>query len=163
MRNIWDVPLKPPADKLGNHDLLREVVSPLSRGKEMLIFLYEVRVAYTSQGMEIELGVTFSNVGVFDLRKTNFLSSPSTCVKLVDHIHQVFAIETIRNSSDVAPSSAQVSELEKKNAELTSKLSAEQIRYEKKMSKLRAMISELKSSLAEKDCELSSSAANLVS
>jgi peptidoglycan hydrolase CwlO-like protein len=53
--------------------------------------------------------------------------------------------------------------LEKKNFDLTSKLSAERVRYEKKTSELRGMISELKSSLAEKDDELSSSAADLVS
>ncbi|CAL8162138.1 unnamed protein product [Prunus armeniaca] len=46
-------------------------------------------------------------------------------------------------------------ELEKKNAELISKLFAEQT-YEKKTSDLRVMISELNSSLAKKDSELSS-------
>ncbi|CAL9024579.1 unnamed protein product [Prunus brigantina] len=127
---------------------------------------------------------------VSDLLKTNFLSSPSSCVELVDHIRQagdlgtfsslslekqreatfhliqkglVFAGETIRNSSVVAPSSAQLSELEKKNAELANQLCAEQARYEKKTHDLRAMISELKSSLAEKDSELNSLAADLVS
>ncbi|CAL9011913.1 unnamed protein product [Prunus brigantina] len=77
----------------------------------------------------------FSSVGdgcVFDLLKMNFLSRPSACFKLVDHIHQasdldafsslslekqreakfyllqkgvVFAPEIIWNSSTVAPSS----------------------------------------------------------
>ena len=91
-----------------------------------------------------------SSVGdacVSDLLKTNFLSNPSSCAELVDHIRQagdlgtfsclslekqreasfhliqkglIFAAETIRNSSAVAPSSAQLSELEKKNAELAS-------------------------------------------
>ncbi|CAL8131699.1 unnamed protein product [Prunus armeniaca] len=124
------------------------------------------------------------DAGVSDLLKTQFLSSPSFCAELVDQIRQagdlgafsslslekqreatlhllqkgvVFAAETIQNSS------AQLSELEKKNAELVSKLSAEQTRYEKKTSDLRAMISELKSSLAEKDSELNSSAADLAS
>ena len=130
------------------------------------------------------------DVGVSDLLKTHFLSSPSACAGLVDQIRQagdlgtfsslslekqreatlhllqkgaVFAAETIRNSFAVAPSFAQLSELEKKNAELVCKLSAEQARYEKKTSDLRAMISELKSSLAEKDSELNSSAADLAS
>ncbi|CAL2239307.1 unnamed protein product [Prunus armeniaca] len=127
---------------------------------------------------------------VSDMLKMNFLSNPSSCVELVDHIRQVddlgtfsslslekqreatfhliqkglvFAAETIRNSSAVAPSSAQLNELEKKNAELASQLSAEQAGYEKKTSYLRAMISELKSSLTEKDSKLNSLAADLVS
>ncbi|CAL2271736.1 unnamed protein product [Prunus armeniaca] len=64
------------------------------------------------------------DAGVSDMLKTHFLSSPSACAELVDQIHKVddlgvdFAAETIRNSSYVAPSSAQLSELEKKNAEL---------------------------------------------
>ncbi|CAL2276520.1 unnamed protein product [Prunus armeniaca] len=89
---------------------------------------------------------------VSDMLKTNFLSNLSSCAELVDHIRQagdlgtfsslslekqreatfhlikkglVFAVETIRNSSVVAPSSAQLRELEKKNAELASQLSAE--------------------------------------
>ncbi|CAL2257704.1 unnamed protein product [Prunus armeniaca] len=122
---------------------------------------------------------------VFDLLKTNFLSNPSSCVELVNHIRQasdlgtfsslslekqreatlhhiqkglVFAAETIHNSFSVAQSFAQLNELEKKNVELASKLSAEQARYEKKTSDLRAMISELKSSLIKKD-----SAADLAS
>ncbi|XP_034227602.1 uncharacterized protein LOC117636985 [Prunus dulcis] len=134
-----------------------------------------------------------SSVGdacVSDLLKTNFLSNPSSCAELVDHIRQagdlgtfsclslekqreasfhliqkglIFAAETIRNSSAVAPSSAQLSELEKKNAELACQLSVEQARYEKKLSDLRAMISGLKSSLTEKDSELNSSAVDLAS
>lgn len=55
--------------------------------------------------------------------------------------------------------SAQLSELEKKNADLTSKLLAEQIHYEKKMYELRENIHELKSSLAKKDKELNYSVA----
>ncbi|BBN67706.1 hypothetical protein Prudu_159S000600, partial [Prunus dulcis] len=93
-----------------------------------------------------------SSVGdacVSDLLKTNFLSNPSSCAEL--------------NSSADAPSSVQLSELEKKNAELASQLSAEQARYEKKTSDLRVMISGLKSSLIEKDSELNSSAADLAS
>ncbi|KAL6283864.1 hypothetical protein ACE6H2_014793 [Prunus campanulata] len=127
---------------------------------------------------------------VSDLLKTNFLSNPSSCAELVDHIRQagdlgtfsslylenqrevafhllqkglIFAAQTVQNSFAVAPSSAQLSELEKKNVELASKLFTEQARCEKKTSDLRAMISELKSSLAEKDSELNSSAADLVS
>ncbi|KAI5350908.1 hypothetical protein L3X38_003799 [Prunus dulcis] len=44
-----------------------------------------------------------------------------------------FGAKTIWNSSVVALSSAQLSELEKKNVELASKLSAKQTRYEKKI------------------------------
>ncbi|BBG97113.1 hypothetical protein Prudu_006131, partial [Prunus dulcis] len=127
----------------------------------------------------------FSSVGdacVSDLLKMNFLSNPSSCAELVDHIRQVcdlgtfsclslekqrdatfhliqkgliFAAETIRNLS--------LSELEKKNAELATQFSAEQALYEKKTSDLRAMISGLKSSFTEKDSELNSFAANLAS
>ncbi|CAL2225835.1 unnamed protein product [Prunus armeniaca] len=99
------------------------------------------------------------------------LSSPSACGKLADHIHQVgelstfsrlslekqketiihllqknvvFAVETIQSLSAVAPSSAQLSELDKKNTDLTSKLSTEQIRYENRMFILRENIYESK-------------------
>ncbi|CAL2257266.1 unnamed protein product [Prunus armeniaca] len=36
---------------------------------------------------------------VYDLLKTNFLSSPSTCFKLVDHIHQAGDLETVLSLS----------------------------------------------------------------
>ncbi|VVA39852.1 PREDICTED: LOC110760952 partial [Prunus dulcis] len=57
------------------------------------------------------------DVCVYDLLVTNFLSSPSACIKLVDHIHQL-------------------SELEKKNVDLTGKLSAEQICHETRVSEM---------------------------
>ena len=84
-----------------------------------------------------------------DLLKTNFLSSPSGCVKLVDHIHQasdlgtfsslslekqkeapitllqkgvVFVVDVIQNSYVVTPFSAQLNELEKKDVDMTDKL-----------------------------------------
>ncbi|CAL9022510.1 unnamed protein product [Prunus brigantina] len=226
MRNIRDVPLRPLADELGDHDLLREVVraqssSPIERQRDADVpprssgHLHQSksggrcgRSAHPSnrhdptvESRAVKRGVDSTSqislevspagdASVSDPLKTQFLSSPSSCLELVDQIRQagdlgtfsslslekqreatlhllqkgvVFAAETIRNSSVVAPSSAQLSELEKKNAELVSKLSAEQTRYEKKTSDLRAMISELKSSLAEKDSELNSSAADLVS
>lgn len=130
------------------------------------------------------------DASVSDLLKTHFLSSPSACAELVDQIHQVgdlgtfssislekqrettfhilkkivvFAVETIWNSSDVVPSSTQLSELEKNNAQLVTKLSAEQTHYEKKTSDLRAMIFELKSSLVEKDSKVNSSIVDLAS
>ncbi|CAL2271150.1 unnamed protein product [Prunus armeniaca] len=256
MRNIRDASLKPFADELGDHDLLREVAcaqssSPVERQRDADVpsrssgrlhqsksggrcgrsahlsnrhdptvesqavkcgvdstsqIPLEVRLAEATKAresfartkgssatsvadpLEVRLAEATGDAGVSDLLKTQFLSSPSSCAELVDQIYQagdlgafsslslekqreatlhllqkgvVFAAETIRNSSAVAPSSAQLSELEKKNAELVSKLSAEQTRYEKKTSDLRAMISELKSSLAEKDSELNSSAADL--
>ncbi|CAL2275649.1 unnamed protein product [Prunus armeniaca] len=105
------------------------------------------------------------DANVSDLLKTHFLSSLSACAELVDQIRQagnlVFVAETIWNLSAVTPSSAQLNDLEKKDVELISKLSAEETCYEKKTSDLRTMIPELKSSLAKKDFELSSSAADL--
>ncbi|CAL2271264.1 unnamed protein product [Prunus armeniaca] len=52
MRNIRNVPLKTHADKFRDRDLLK--------GKNMLIFLFEVRVICTRQRMEIELGAVES-------------------------------------------------------------------------------------------------------
>ncbi|CAL8077271.1 unnamed protein product [Prunus armeniaca] len=63
------------------------------------------------------------DVCVSDLLKTNYQA--------------LFAVETIQSLSAVAPSSAQLSELDKKNTDLTSKLSTEQIRYENRMFELR--------------------------
>lgn len=90
---------------------------------------------------------------VFDLLKMNFLLSQPACVKLVNHIHHasdlgtfsslslekekeaaitllqkgvVFVVEAIWNSSAVAPSYAQLNELDKKNVNLTDKLSTEE-------------------------------------
>ncbi|CAL8151499.1 unnamed protein product [Prunus armeniaca] len=106
----------------------------------------------TAVGPKVDKSNSAGDACVSDLLKTNFLLNPSSCAELVDHIRQagdldtfsslslekqreatfhliqkglVFAAETIRNSSDVAPSSAQLSELEKKNAELASHLVAE--------------------------------------
>ncbi|CAL2270491.1 unnamed protein product [Prunus armeniaca] len=144
----------------------------------------------TAVGPKVDKSSPAGDACVSDLLKTNFLSNPSSCAELVDHIRQagdlgtfsslslekrreatfhliqkglVFAAETIRNSSAVASTSAQLSELEKKNVELASHLVAEHARYEKKTHDLRAMISELKSSLTEKDSELNSLATDLVS
>ncbi|CAL2247573.1 unnamed protein product [Prunus armeniaca] len=99
---------------------------------------------------EMDKSNLVGDASVSDLLKTNFLSSPSACAKLVDRIHQADYLKLIR----CAPSSAQLSESEKKNVELTSMLSTKQTR-------LRVMKSELKSSLVAKDSELSSSATNL--
>ncbi|KAH0996418.1 hypothetical protein GBA52_020282, partial [Prunus armeniaca] len=63
----------------------------------------------------------------------------------------LFAVETIQNSYAIAPSSAQLNELETKNVDLVSKLSTEQTRYVKKTFDLRAMISELKSSFPRRE------------
>ncbi|CAL2227722.1 unnamed protein product [Prunus armeniaca] len=169
----------------------------VKRGVDLLpqipleVKLAEARKARESRvDPKVDKSSPAGDVGVSDLLKMHFLSSPSSCAELVDQIRQagdlgtfsslslekqreatlhllqkgvVFTAETIWNSSAVAPSSAQLSELEKKNAELVSKLSIEQTRYEKKTSDLQAMIYELKSSLAEKDSELNSSAADLAS
>ncbi|CAL9024626.1 unnamed protein product, partial [Prunus brigantina] len=151
-----------------------------------------VKGSYVIPGSNPEVGKfnPVGDAGMSNLLKTNFLSCSSTCAELVNHIHQagnldtfssfslekqreatfhllkvrlVFATETIRNSSVVAHSFGQLSELENKNDELAIKLSAQQTYYEKKTFDLRAMISELKSSLIEKDFELSYFAADLVS
>ncbi|BBN70567.1 hypothetical protein Prudu_1504S000300, partial [Prunus dulcis] len=119
-------------------------------------------------GPKVNKSSSVRDACVSDLLKMNFLSNPSSCAELGSDIPSIqkgliFAVETIRNSSAVAPSSAQLSELEKKNAKLASQLSAKQARYEKKTSDLRAMISGLKSSLTEKDSELNSSATDLAS
>lgn len=60
--------------------------------------------------------------------------------------------------SSVALSFTQLNVLEKKNVDLTDKLSAEQTRHEMRMSKMKESISMLKSSLAKKENELNSSA-----
>ncbi|CAL2271265.1 unnamed protein product [Prunus armeniaca] len=131
-------------------------------------------------GPKVDKSSPAGDIGVSNLLKMNFLLSRPLADNLdtflslslekqseaTFHLLQkgvVFATETIWNLSIVTPSSAKLSELEKKNADLTSKLSVGQIRYEKKTSELRAMIYELKSSLAEKNGELSSSTPNLVS
>ncbi|CAL2247869.1 unnamed protein product [Prunus armeniaca] len=207
LRNIKDAPLKPLADELGEHDLLRKVVraqfsSPVERQRDadsggrcgrsahssnrhdptvesravkrgvdstsqipLEVRLAEARKARESSARtkgpsatsvadpKVDKSSPAGDAGVSDLLKTQFLSSPSSCAELVNQIRQagdlgafsslslgkqreatlhllqkgvVFAVETIRNSSVVAPSFAQLSELEKKNAELVSKLSAEQ-------------------------------------
>ncbi|CAL2229887.1 unnamed protein product [Prunus armeniaca] len=173
MRNIRDVPLKPLADEFGDRDLLRKVVrarssSPVERQRDADAPLrikhgvdslspipLEVRLAEASKAKEsstwakgssamsganlkVDKSSPVGDAGMSDLLKTHFLSSPSACAELL-------------------------SELEKKNAELVSKLSAEQTRYEKKTSDLTTMIFELKSSLAEKDSKLNSSIVDLAS
>ncbi|KAI5338010.1 hypothetical protein L3X38_017281 [Prunus dulcis] len=80
IRDVWDVPPESSTDKLGDRDLLHEVVC-LPRSKEMLAFLSEVRVICTSQGMEIKLG------GVL-IRSTiaiQLLSHDQSSVGLIQH------------------------------------------------------------------------------
>ncbi|CAL8990808.1 unnamed protein product, partial [Prunus brigantina] len=218
MRGARGVLPEPPADTLENHDMLHRsgrsahdpAVEPwaVKHGVDSVsLTSLEMKLAEakkmressarakgssstTAVGPKVDKSSPTGDACVSDLLKTNFLSNPSSCAELVDHIRQagdlglfssrslekqreatfhliqkglVFATETIRNSFAVAPSSAQLSELEKKNAELASQLSAKQARYEKKTHDLKAMISELKSSLTEKDSELNSLAAYLVS
>ncbi|VVA33509.1 PREDICTED: LOC110760952 partial [Prunus dulcis] len=138
----------------------------------------KIRIA----GPKINKSNSTGDACVSDMLKVNFLSSPSACVKLVDQIHQahlgtfsslslekqnetdvhllkkgvVFAVEAIRNSSVVAPSSAHLSELEKKNVALTGKLSAEQIHHETKMFEMKESMSVLKSSFTKKGSEFNS-------
>ncbi|CAL2229328.1 unnamed protein product [Prunus armeniaca] len=202
-RNIWDVSLKPPTDKLGDRDLLCEVVllcslaerqgdprdedrtgrlaDPLNhrdlvvksravkRGVvSLLLTPLEVRMAVAKNTGEsstwgkgssatsavdhkVDTSSPTGDVGVSDLLKMTFLLSPFACVKLVDHIHRAGGLDTFSTS------------FVKKNAKLANKLFAEQNRYEKKTFDLRAMIYELKSSLAEKDSKLNSSTTDLAS
>ncbi|CAL2247779.1 unnamed protein product [Prunus armeniaca] len=72
------------------------------------------------------------DVCVYDLLMTNFLSSQSACIKLVHHIHQL-------------------SDLEKKNVDLTGKLSAEQISHETRMSEMNESIDARKPSFVTSD------------
>ncbi|CAL9001333.1 unnamed protein product, partial [Prunus brigantina] len=110
------------------------------------------------------------DASVSDLLKMHFLSSPSACAELVDQIRQAGDLGTFSSLSLEKQREATLhllqkglNDLEKKDVELISKLSAEQTHYENKMSNLRMMISELKSSFVEKDSELSSCTADLAS
>ncbi|CAL2234948.1 unnamed protein product [Prunus armeniaca] len=126
---------------------------------------------------------------VSDLLKTGFLSSPSACAKLADHVYRaadlcafsslpldkqeeaamyhlkkgmVFAVGAMQNSHDVAPSSALLDELVKKNADLTDKLSNERIRHDARISEMKESMSALKSSVGQKDDEVKSLMATLL-
>ncbi|CAL8087420.1 unnamed protein product [Prunus armeniaca] len=199
-RNIWDVPLKPPTDKLGDHDLLCEVVRlrtsslaerqgdprdedrtgrsthPLNhcnlvvksravkRGVvSLLLTPLEVRMAVAKNMGEsstwgkgssatsavdpkVDTSSPAGDVGVSDLLKMTFLLSPFACVKLVDHIHPAGGLDTFSSIF-----------LEKQRKATNTKLA------NKLFADLRAMIYELKSSLAEKNSKLSSSTTDLAS
>ncbi|CAL9017893.1 unnamed protein product, partial [Prunus brigantina] len=99
--------------------------------------LAEARKASLAVDPKVDKSSPAGDAGVSDLLKTHFLSSPSSGWRSWYffksffrktkgsnlHLLQkgvVFAAETIQNSSAVAPSSAQLSELEKKNAVLVS-------------------------------------------
>lgn len=74
----------------------------------------------------------------------------------------VFVVRGMRNSSVVVPSSAQLDELTKKNADMTRKLSNEQIRHDARMSQMKESQSEMKSSLGQTDGEIKSIVATLL-
>ncbi|CAL8134000.1 unnamed protein product [Prunus armeniaca] len=74
----------------------------------------------------------------------------------------VFLVRGMRNSSVVVPSSAQLDELTKKNADMIDKLSNEQIRHDARMSEMNESRSELKSSLGQRDGEIKSIVATLL-
>ncbi|CAL2254385.1 unnamed protein product [Prunus armeniaca] len=180
MRNIRDAPLKPLADELGDHGSSAHLSNRhdptvesrvVKRGVDSTLQIpLEVRLAEARKARESSARTKGSSTTSTADPKAGDLGAFSSLSlekqrEATLHLLQkgvVFTAETIRNSSAVFPSSAQLSELEK-NAELVSKLSPEQTHYEKKTFDLRAMISELKSSLAEKDSELNSSAADLAS
>ncbi|PQM35869.1 uncharacterized protein Pyn_22153 [Prunus yedoensis var. nudiflora] len=78
--------------------------------KEMPIFLLKVRVVCISQKIEVEAGASavdpkvnksspVRDVCVSDLLKTNFLSNPSSCAELVDHIRQAGDLGTFSSLS----------------------------------------------------------------
>ncbi|CAL8175710.1 unnamed protein product [Prunus armeniaca] len=192
MRSARDVLLKSPANKLEDHDLLCEISKDGDRtgrsahdlaaesgavkcGVDSALLTHlEVRLErlrrqeshLLTANPEVDKFNPVGDAGMSDLLKTNFLSSQSTSVELVDQIHQVgdlctfsslslekqreatfhlfqkgvaFAIETIRNSSVVAPSSAAdlVSRkdayfrLERKNANIS-------LSYDKLLARFRA-------------------------
>ncbi|CAL2258954.1 unnamed protein product [Prunus armeniaca] len=138
------------------------------------------------------LGIGDNSVGgepVSDLLKTGFLSSPSACAKLANHVYRaadlcafsslpldkqeeaalyhlqkgmVFAVGAMQNSHDVALSSALLDELVKKNADLTDKLSNERIRHDARISEMKESMSALKSSVGQKDDEVKSLMATLL-
>ncbi|PQQ08692.1 hypothetical protein Pyn_26866 [Prunus yedoensis var. nudiflora] len=62
----------------------------------------------------------------------------------------------MRNSRAVAPSSALLDELVKKNADLADKLSNERIRHDARISEIRRRVVSLKSSVGRKDGEIES-------
>ncbi|CAL2272003.1 unnamed protein product [Prunus armeniaca] len=100
IRNVRDVPLESPTDKLGDYDL-QGVYLP--RSKKMLVFLSEVLVICTSQGMEIELGgVLIRSTITIQLLSHEHSSVDKPPVKPVCLLQAALAAETIRNSSDVA-------------------------------------------------------------
>ncbi|CAL9018641.1 unnamed protein product [Prunus brigantina] len=121
MRNARDILLKPPVNKLEDHDLLL-------RDREMQIFLskcgvdsasltpLEVRLAEGKKARESSAQAKGSNAmpaanpkvgkfnpigdaGVSDLLKMNFLSSLSTCAELVNHIRQGGYLDTFSSLS----------------------------------------------------------------
>lgn len=128
------------------------------------------------------------NVPMFDLLKSNFLSSSSACAGLVNELHQdsdigtfcSFSLEkqrddaisliqkrvivtskTNKNLSNVASSSAQLKELEKKNVDLADLLSSGQAHHKIETLDLKMEISLMKSSLALKYGEFDSTIAIL--
>ncbi|CAL2247918.1 unnamed protein product [Prunus armeniaca] len=93
-------------------------------------------------GLKVDKCNSTGDVYVYDLLVTNSLSSMSACIKVVDHIDQL-------------------SELDKKNVDLTGKRLAEQIRHETRMFEMNESMYVLKGSLDKKDSELNSSIATL--
>ncbi|VVA37391.1 PREDICTED: LOC110760952 partial, partial [Prunus dulcis] len=95
------------------------------------------------------------NVPMFDLLKSNFLSSSSACAGVI------VTSKTNKNLSNVASSSAQLKELEKKNVDLADLLSSGQAHHKIETLDLKMEISLLKSSLALKYGEFDSTIAIL--
>ncbi|KAI5323419.1 hypothetical protein L3X38_032491 [Prunus dulcis] len=98
MRNIWDVPLKPPVDKLGDRDMLRE----LGVDSALLTSL-KVRMAADKKTKELFAKAEGSSTTLMaDLQVDK--SSLARDAGMSERV--VVAAETIRNSSAIAPTSA---------------------------------------------------------
>ncbi|KAI5330168.1 hypothetical protein L3X38_029566 [Prunus dulcis] len=189
MHKVWDILLKslPELPKTRDLPCKEATGKQAKRAKESSVRVKSPPIARTAGP-----GIGDSSAGgepVSDLLKTGFLSSPSACAKLADHVYRagdlcaflnlpldkqeeaamyhlqkgmVFAVGAMRNSRDVAPSSALLDELVKKNADLTDKFSNERIRHDARISEMKESLSMLKSSVGQKDSELKSLMATLL-
>ncbi|CAL9028653.1 unnamed protein product, partial [Prunus brigantina] len=128
MQAVWDILLKSPPELLKTCDLPYKEVDqtertvPLSSNHNSSVkprtvkrganFILQVAVMRARESFarakshSVERttspGVGDSSVGdehLSDLLKMNFLSSPSACAKLVDHIHQASALDTFSSLS----------------------------------------------------------------
>ncbi|CAL9000953.1 unnamed protein product [Prunus brigantina] len=109
-------------------------------------------------------GIGDSSVGAGDICAFSSLPLEKQEEAAMYHLQKgmVFAVGAMRNSHDVAPSSALLDKLMKKNANLIEKLSNERIRHHARISEMKESMSALKSSVDQKDGELKSLMATLL-